>query len=370
MNSNSLNISNYGFSVVQIETMSICDMNCKFCAYPKRNDKGQTLPEPTILSVLDSLSADESVKYITFNQLNEPLLDKRIYGFIKYARNQKLKVMLVTNGISFRSKDVISHLVDSNPEYVKVSVQTLNPELFGNARGINYSFQKYKEGIFEFLKAAENGTSKILVDMACNFLSGKKKLKRLLFGLSTGDPSVYNTIDDLRDDIKEFLKELQGYLKSFRLNDKALDHYLDEVKADYLKEPGFKIGENILLKIKPFIYGRKLTEFYPVNSDFGCPSNMLCILASGSVVPCCIAYDDMLCMGNIKEDSLSTILERSADLLNSIRKGTRKGRDLPLACQKCFGAPTKRGAALRQVKNDISRSFIKNKTVKKECCYE
>lgn len=344
-----VNISQYGFSVLQIETTSICNMRCRFCVFPTRNDKGKVLPEDVILSIIDSLCIDDRFEYVCLSHFNEPLLDNRIYDFVKYSKNRKLPVLIITNGLLFDSEDVIHELITVNPDYIKVSLQTLNEDNFCSVRGIDSSFSEYKNGIFEFLKKALGSSSKITIDIACNFLSGSRKLQSTLFGLERGDPSVYNRIDDLRGDVKSFLNELYNYDSRFISNNTDIDDYLNEANLDYLHQLGYNIAGNISLKIKPFMFGKKITEFFPIKNGIGCLNRILGILASGQVVPCCLAYDDMLTMGNIKEESLKSILEKNNSWLNSIRNGI----DLQLVCKRCLGAPTKRGAVVQQLKKMI-----------------
>lgn len=346
-----VNISQHGFSILQIETKSVCNMQCKFCPYLLRNDKRKTLPDRNILDIIDSLHIDSRFEYICFSQFNEPLLDNRIYDFIKYAKNRKLPVLIITNGLQFNSKDVIHNLIEAGPDYIKISLQTLNAKTFNSIRGINSSFPEYKKGIFEFLKAVRFSVPKVTIDVACNFMYLGRKIKATLLGLEQGDPSVYNTIDDLRCDIESFLNELSNFDSRFVLNSIEVGSYLDKVGSDYLNQTGFNIAENISIKIKPFTFGKKLTEFFPVKNGVECQTRILGILADGHVVPCCLAYGDMLNMGNIKESSLKKILDKNINLLDNIRKGI----NLPLICKRCLGAPTKRGAMMRPFKNIIIR---------------
>ena len=49
-------------------------------------------------------------------------------------------------------------------------------------------------------------------------------------------------------------------------------------------------------------------EFYPINNNFACDSKILGVLADGNVVPCCLAYEDSISLGNIKNLELQDIL--------------------------------------------------------------
>ena len=55
-------------------------------------------------------------------------------------------------------------------------------------------------------------------------------------------------------------------------------------KPEYLLQDGYKIFPNISLKIKPFFYGRRISEFYPINDNFSCDSKILAILADGNAL--------------------------------------------------------------------------------------
>lgn len=339
--------------MLQIETMSACNMKCRFCAYFLRKDKSSVLSDEAVYSVIDSIYVDDAFEYLCFNQLNEPLLDNRIFGFIKYAKSRNIPVQIVTNGILFGAEDVICKLIDTAPDYIKISLQTLNPELFKTARGIGSSFEEYKNGIFKFLKSASGSPIKIFVDIACNFITPIKLIRSVLFGLELGDPSVYNSINDLKRDMKMFLEELQKYDDCFVFDKQEIDNYLKYVKSDYLGDSGFKICENIFIKIKPFFYGRRLTDFYPVKNSVGCANKILSVLASGNVVPCCLAYDDILCMGNIKKEPIEIILERNANLLYRIKSG----ENLPLYCGRCMGAPSRYAIPFKELKTFLAKKL-------------
>ena len=131
--SDSVNILDYGFSILQIETSSVCNMQCKFCPYPLINDKGKILSEDAVFQIIDTLRFDNRFEYICFSQFNEPLLDERIYDFIRYAKSKHFPVMLVTNGSLFNSRDVINRLIGAAPDLIKLSVQTLNNKIFHNS---------------------------------------------------------------------------------------------------------------------------------------------------------------------------------------------------------------------------------------------
>ena len=109
------------------------------------------------------------------------------------------------------------------------------------------------------------------------------------------------------------------------------------------------------MKIKPFRYGRRISEFYAINDNFSCHSNILGILADGEVVPCCLAYESSISMGRIDKLDLKTVLEDGKIFLKNLRT---KNLEKHETCKKCFGEPTKRGIFFRTIFNYIKRLNI------------
>jgi radical SAM protein with 4Fe4S-binding SPASM domain len=341
-------LSDYGFTILMIETKLVCNMECKFCAYPLIDNKGSELSTQDVYRIIDSIDpSDSKFESIYFQKYNEPLLDKRIFDFINYAKNRGLKTQIITNGLLFRSKDIRSKLLDAEPTYILISLQIIDKHKFSHSRGISYSFEDYKKGIFAFLEDSlnSNSSSIITIDVACNFLSNtcrfsKNRILTKILGLERGDPSVPNTLHDIQGDLIDFLKDLHTYNSSFVYDKHKIERYLETVDPNYLRQVGLPISKYITVKIKQFIYGRRLNEFYAGSKYIGCNTMMLSIDAKGSVVPCCLAYGDMLTIGNIKDNSLKNILEKTAKFINDIRTGEK----LPEICAKCHGEPTRRGS--------------------------
>lgn len=346
-----IKLSDYGFSILQIETFPHCNMNCRFCAYPTRKQKGDALRDCDVYNSIDSLDPnDEKLEYICLSHFNEPLLDKRIFKFIKYAKNKGFRVLVITNGLLFSSKEIQQRLVDAAPTYIKISFQTLNGKSF-KSRGINYPFGKYKENIYGFLGRAldNNCPSKITIDVACNFMGREKKALRAAMGLECGDPSVPDSVEDIKIDLLAFLKELNSKDPRFDFDEKKAVEMLGNATPRYLDQTGIRLARNIKLKVKQFIYGRRLADFHPVVAGRPCGTRITGILSDGSVAPCCLAYDGRLSMGNIKDEALEQILEKNRGFIEAIQHGGA----MPHVCRVCQGAPTKRGALLM----NVARSF-------------
>ena len=96
----------------------------------------------------------------------------------------------------------------------------------------------------------------------------------------------------------------------------------------------------------------RIDEFEELPSkSFACYSEILGILADGSIVPCCLAYDDKIALGNIKHLKLKDVLDNN-QFIKNLRSYEGKKHEV---CKKCFGEPTKRGVVFRTIYNQFKR---------------
>ncbi len=346
-----IQLSKFGFNILQIESTAACNMACSFCPYPLKDDKISKLDLNDIYKVLDRIDFnDEGFKYVTFSQFNEPLLDNRIFEILKYCKEKNIPVLFITNGLLLNKEKNIKNLIEYGSE-IKISLQVLDVTKHKDARGLNMDLDRYLKTITDFCTKAKNKKDlNITIDLGCNFNENKLNyfLKKFL-GMQAGDPSVPK---NLNETIKLFSKF------SGRFYDISDDNYkktLSDLKYpkkyfryEYLNQDGYKIFSNIILKIKPFFYGRRINKFYPIDNNFSCHSKILGILADGNVVPCCLAYDDSISLGQIKNMDLEQILSNGEIFLKNLRT---KNLEKHETCRKCFGEPSRRGVFIRNMLN-------------------
>ena len=88
---------------VEIETINRCNNDCSFCPVSVNNDirSLKMMDEELYYKIIDDLSDMKYTGYISLFSNNEPLLDKRIVKFLKYAREKipYAKHALCTNGL-------------------------------------------------------------------------------------------------------------------------------------------------------------------------------------------------------------------------------------------------------------------------------
>jgi radical SAM protein with 4Fe4S-binding SPASM domain len=338
-----------GYTQIQIETQSRCNMACSFCAYPLKQNKNAILPTAKVYEIIDSLDPND-INWLNFHQLSEPLLDDRIYDFVKHAKSRGFITQIATNGLLF-NKSNTDRLLDTEPAHIRISFQTISEQSF-KTRNANISFLEYKERILSFLKKCRGSKIEITIDVACNFNSLLQSMIRMISGLMNGERGIPDTIDDLRCNFTQLYWELLSDKFASRLHARQrADSYLNSVRNDdYEGKNRLKVTDNIYMKIKPFFYGRRLSEFQPLINGRPCGTETLSILANGNVVPCCIVYDDILKLGNINDEPLEAIISRNIQNIRNIKTGI----NLPRTCMRCMGAPTIRGAIIKELHHRIA----------------
>jgi MoaA/NifB/PqqE/SkfB family radical SAM enzyme len=346
-----INLSQFGYSILQIETYSACNMKCQFCPYPIRLDKDSLLDASLITDLIDSINPfDTDFEYITLSQFNEPLMDERIFDFYRYLRHRNIPNLAITNGLLLNSSSIRSELVSSGPNKVKISLQTINKEKFGLQRGTSISPHQYFIGIAKYAASVDTNQTSIVLDLACNFLSRKKRLSNKLLGISNGDPSVEDSADTLLKDLSSFLAVMQQFDSRITTDDDLITDFLHRASNEY-NESSLLLRDGVEIKLKPFFYGRRISDYHRYKGPIRCGNRILGVLGDGSVVPCCLAYDNSLALGNVKTQPLEDILHNNYLWISDLRNYT------PLkspVCQSCLGEPTRRGLSIKRVRTQLS----------------
>lgn len=90
-------------NTIEIETINRCNNDCSFCPVSRKNDirKLQKMSEHLFFKIIDDLAAVNYAGYLSIFSNNEPLIDKRIIDFIRYAKKKCPNAIhaLFTNGM-------------------------------------------------------------------------------------------------------------------------------------------------------------------------------------------------------------------------------------------------------------------------------
>lgn len=95
--------------------------------------------------------------------------------------------------------------------------------------------------------------------------------------------------------------------------------------------------------------GRRISQNRPVERAL-CGTDIIGILADGTVTCCCLDYQGFTGLGNIFNEDLMSILSRNGAILEGLHTTGRLHFD---GCKKCMGSPTKVGAAIKNAVNRV-----------------
>lgn len=122
---------------ILIETFNVCQGECKFCPYKdiRATEEPIYLDYERYKELIEEISRHD-VKRLTLFNNNEPLIDKRIFDFIKYARDKldKMEITLSTNGILL-TKELLYKLKEAGLTYLYVSIPSVNDEYYTELMG-------------------------------------------------------------------------------------------------------------------------------------------------------------------------------------------------------------------------------------------
>ena len=136
------------FSVVHLETVSMCNSRCSFCAAGVQfgNMSNRKMPDELVEKVLGELAELRYRGRISFYCNNEPLLDQRMTAFVRRAKERVpgAEVELKTNGIRLtvaKARELLDAGVDllilndyTEGDRLSDRAQTVKQEFRGDAR--------------------------------------------------------------------------------------------------------------------------------------------------------------------------------------------------------------------------------------------
>lgn len=114
-----------------LETYSLCNGACKFCPYPSIKDNKNILPDNLVYKLIDEISTHDIERFSLFNN-NEPLLDNRIYNFIRYAKKKMphIRQTLSSNG-RLLSAEIIEKSINIGVDRFFISIPSLKSQKYG-----------------------------------------------------------------------------------------------------------------------------------------------------------------------------------------------------------------------------------------------
>ena len=269
------------FKRIYIEIINTCNLSCSFCTKTKRIAKRLKPQEfEEILKKIDSYT-----DYIYLHVKGEPLLHPELKEILSIAERYNKKVTITTNGTLLKEKK----------EILKKSLAI---------RQINLS------------------------------LHSENKKKNYI-------EEIFETVEELKKDVNivyRFWTLSEGILdkKSTETVEKIGKYYnlSTEIVDKLKKESNIKIENHIYVNKENQFLWPELTNAYHQQVGY-CHAlkDQLAILADGTVIPCCLDGEGIICLGNIFETSLDQIL--TSERTNKMIQGFQCRNVSEELCKHC-----------------------------------
>jgi radical SAM protein with 4Fe4S-binding SPASM domain len=109
-------------TTLAIEINEACNRKCAWCPNSENSRKNNFLDEDVFYNIIDQMVKMKFIGRVTFNQYNEPLLDKRLPKFIRYIRQNlpSSYIYINTNG-DFMNFELWNLLRKEGLDYANIS---------------------------------------------------------------------------------------------------------------------------------------------------------------------------------------------------------------------------------------------------------
>lgn len=270
---------------VYIETTNVCNLHCSFCpsgqaaGNPSQDFRREFMARDVFARCISE--ADRNVENVYFHVLGEPTLHPNFTDYLETLEQTKLKLNLTTNGTTI--KQIGGKLLESK------ALRQINFSTHAYAELSQENATGHLKNVLEFCKQAQELRPDLYINL------------RLW---NVGDESSSSWNDYLLNEINRtfgtdvtlghFCSRHKSYLVSGRL-------YLhQDSRFEWPKqEPGsrFEVRE----------IQRESNLNIPQGTCRALDTHVA-ILHDGRVVACCLDYSGQITLGNIKDQSLSEIL--------------------------------------------------------------
>lgn len=264
------------FKKIYVEITNNCNLNCSFCSEVKKRKEEMSVS--SFETIIDKIK--DYTNYIYLHIKGEPLLHSKLDDILSICDKNKIHVNITTNGTLLKNRKEI--LLNHN------SIRQINVSLHSENNKNNF----FKE-VFD----------------TCDELSNKMYINYRLW-----------TLTDLKLN-KESTIIVNKIKKHYNLSTVSVD------KNSYIICKNIYINFNNLFEWP--------NELLGLNIDAKCYGliDQLGILVDGTVVPCCLDSNGIINLGNIFNESLEDILNKS--LSQEIINGFKNNKSICKLCKNC-----------------------------------
>jgi len=137
-------------ALMRIETTNYCNEACSFCPYPTLEREKGRMSFDLFDEVTDEHSQRSDARILFPATVGEPLLDKRIFDFVKLAAQKYGKVSMFTNS-SLLDEERARKLIEAGLTEIMFTLHGLTADYFRKITGFK-DYEKVRENIARFLE--------------------------------------------------------------------------------------------------------------------------------------------------------------------------------------------------------------------------
>lgn len=305
---------------VQIQTQSGCNGRCVFCPNEDvmKSHLEQGRMEPALFhKIIDEL-AELRPRRISPYLMNEPLLDTRLPELVGYIAEKvpSASTLVTTNGVKL-SEDLSRRLIEAGLKRIKVSLQSLDPEVNKQLMGAQCDSDRVVENV-----------------VACRHVT-REMARAGSTAAKNFDLRVSMIVTSLNR------AEIEEARRFWRRHDVRLVTSVLENRGGNAPKAA-ELNPNAMRQFR----GQCLR-----------PSREMCILWNGDVVLCCVDWWRTVRLGNVARQSIRDVWNGArAEAIRSALKDADESR-LPKICINCeeSAAPVHRLTGIKRFLRDFLR---------------
>lgn len=276
-----------------------CNSSCSFCAYSEFRNK-EEIPSESFERLIEDISKS-TIRSVSFAGGGEPLIYKNLYSAINKLSNSGIDVGIITNGLKL-DQNMIEAI--NKCSWIRFSLLSATPEDFHALTGTPENNHCIICDNIQKITSLKNEKLYVSASYMSNVPGDSYEKVRAFIALAS----------ELHLDQIFFKKLVSDFVKT----EETLDFYKKN-KDDIVE---LAQDKKIITNIEKLISNESSKYKRRLNNE---PCEILrlnligLINANGDYFPCLSQYvNSGLKYGNIKDDSLTTILERRTEIVKRI----------------------------------------------------
>lgn len=306
--------------VLNLEPTTFCNFGCWYCV--GRHMKQEHLSYEDFVKIIDGAP---SIKLLALVGQGEPIMNKRFFDMVRYAKSKGIRIGITSNG-SWFSQTNVKKICDADIDYIQISIDSADPERFARSR-VDGDLEKVWDGI-ERLTTHRNArglTRPVVV------------VRGTLFSYSQ------NEIPEIVREAKRRGVDAIGEFQTLNSKESYVDIYPEEMKRHLrdMDEIAKTIRKDRLRSDLPFLAEIRLQdvaqgnlEVWPNTLRKSCDIPSLYSLLSGDLTPCCNIMSPTTPSWNLTQNRLQDVLKD--EQYENMRFNLWNGLYLK-TCQSCRG---------------------------------